>query len=89
MKLTESEWRNVDDLRKHWADFCDCTPFDGSDTFPERMEAAGYIELVPVDDEALQSSFADELGIEPGGMMWVLTDAGRRALAEQEGTSRE
>lgn len=46
------------------------------------MEAAGYIELVPVDDDALDSAFAAERGIEPGGMMWQLTDAGRAALEQ-------
>jgi len=88
MKRTAAEWRNLDDLRKHWGEFCDCDPFDGSDTFPERMEAAGYVECVPVDDDALQESFASERGIEPGGMMWSLTDAGRAAL-EREGSSNE
>jgi hypothetical protein len=70
----------TDDLRKHWSAFCDCDPFFGSDTFLERMEAAGYIELIPVDDDALQDSFAAERGIEPGGMMWSLTSTGSRAL---------
>lgn len=49
------------------------------------MEAAGYIELVPVDDDALDSAFAAERGIEPGGMMWQLTDAARAAIAKAEG----
>ena len=80
IKLTEAEWRNVDDLRKHWGAFCDADPFDGSDTFPDRMEAAGFVELVPVDDDALEDAFASERGIERGGMMWSLTESGRAAL---------
>jgi hypothetical protein len=84
MKLTEAQWRTVDDFRKHWPTFCDAGSFDGSDTFSERMEAAGYIELVPVDDDALEKAFAAERGIEPGGMMWSPTEAGRRALEQSQ-----
>ena len=83
MKLTKAEWRTLDDFRKHWAAFCDADPFDGSDTFPERMEEAGYIELDYVNEETLQESFASERGIEPGGMVWVLTAAGRAALQRE------
>jgi hypothetical protein len=68
------------EFRRHWADFCDADPFPGSDTFAERAEVAGLIELVPVTDQALESAFAAERGIEPGGMMWVLTDAGRAVM---------
>lgn len=78
--LTETEWRNIDEFRRHWHDFCDCDTFEGCDTFAERMELAGFIELVPVDADALESSFAEERGIVPGGMMWTLTSAGRAAL---------
>ena len=76
-KLTEER-----ELVAHWGDFCDADPFDGSDNFPERMEAAGLIELVPVTDEALEDPFAYERGIERGGMMWQLTPAGRAALQQ-------
>jgi len=68
------------DLRKNWNDFCDCDCFEGADTFSDRMELAGLIELVPVDAEALEDAFAAERGIEPNGMMWRLTDAGRTTL---------
>jgi len=77
-KLTEVQ----SDLRTHWHYFCDADPFYGSDTFSDRMEAAGYIELVPVDGDALDDAFAAERGIEPDGMMWALTPAGRKALQE-------
>lgn len=80
VKLTAHE-----DLRLHWDDFCDADLFEGRDTFVERMEAAGLIELVPVNDEALEEAFAAERGIEPGGNMWVLTPAGRAALKSGEG----
>jgi hypothetical protein len=73
------------ELRRHWSDFCDADPFPESDTFADRMERAGFIELVAVTDEALESSFAADRGIEPGGMMWVLTDAGRDILTATKG----
>jgi hypothetical protein len=75
-----------EDLRENWHNFCDCDYFVGAADFPERMEAAGLIELVPVDDDALEDPFADERGILPGGMMWKLTEAGRNALARDGGT---
>lgn len=68
-------------LRQHWSSFCDADPFPGSDKFADRMEAAGFIELVPVTKAALQDAFAAERGIERGGMMYRLTDAGRAVLA--------
>lgn len=70
------------ELRAHWMSFCDADAFAGSADFPERMEASGLIELVEVDDDALDDPFAAERGIERGGLMWQLTDAGRRALAD-------
>lgn len=69
-------------LREYWASFCDADPFPGSDMFADRMEAAGLIELVPVTKEALEDNFAAERGIEPGGMMYRLTDVGRAAYTD-------
>ncbi len=66
-------------LRAYWAEFCDADPVPAE--FIDDMDAAGLAECVPVDDEALESAFAAERGIEPGGMMWVLTAAGRAALS--------
>lgn len=80
-RYTEAEWRLITDLREHWHMFTDADPFEGSDTFPDRMEAAGYCRLVSVTKEALQEAFAAERGIEPGGMMWELTPAGHEAFA--------
>lgn len=70
-------------LQKNFSSFCDADVFPGSDTFADAMEAAGFIELVPVTKEALEDSFAAERGIEPGGMMYRLTDAGRAALSSE------
>lgn len=79
-RMTETEWRDVDDLRKHWGAFCDCDHFNGADTFIERMEAAGYARLRPVRKADLQTSFAAERGIESGGNLWELTRKGELAL---------
>ena len=79
MKLTAQEVRTLDEFRRDWNAFCDADPV--APDFAERMEAAGFIELVPVDDEALDDPFAYERGIEPGGLMWDLTPAGRSALS--------
>lgn len=75
--------KDADDLRKNWMRFCDADPFNGSDTFPERMEAAGLIEFVAVTQDALDEPFASERGIEPGGMMWQLTEAGLAAIEKE------
>lgn len=63
-------------------------------SFLEQCEDVGLAECVPVDDDALNDSFAYERGIEPGGMMWRLTAPGqqryaacRAALNEQPRTS--
>lgn len=68
------------DLALHWIDFCHCDRFDGIDTFAERMEAAGLIYLDEVEADDLDDPFASELGIEPGGKVWRLTDEGQRIL---------
>ena len=63
-------------------------------SFLESCESAGLAECVPVDDDALEESFAAERGIEPGGMMWRLTKAGHeryadcRAALQQKGDDR-
>ena len=72
------------DLLSNWAAFCDCDYFDGVGDFCERMEKHGLIELVAVNDAALESAFAYERGIEKGGSMWALTTLGRELLAANE-----
>ena len=71
------------ELRDWWSAFCDADYLP--EEFEERMEEAGLIELVPVDDDALDDAFAAERGIVPGGMMWVATKAGRAALLPPAG----
>jgi hypothetical protein len=86
--MTETQWRTLDDFRKHWHAFsqCDCIPIDGDD-FTERLEAAGYIEMATVTKRVLaETSFAEELGFELGGTYWKLTDSGRAALSPVRGT---
>jgi hypothetical protein len=73
--------RAAEDLRAHWHDFCDCDYFDGIDTFPERMEAAGLIHARTVTKRDIQDdAFAAERGIEIDGLLWELTEAGAAAL---------
>lgn len=81
------QWRLRDEFRKHWHDFCGCDPFDGSDTFPERMEAAGFIELQPATRDDWEQPFAEELGIVPGGMVWRTTTLGDAALQQDSKVS--
>ncbi|QAZ46801.1 hypothetical protein [Mesorhizobium sp. Pch-S] len=75
---------DIRDLKEHWHSFCDADPFEGGDTFAERMEARGLIELVAVTQDALEDGFATERGIMPGGSMWQLTEAGRASLQAGE-----
>ncbi len=76
-KLSESEKR---DLTSNWDHFCDADyglmRSDDAE-YPAELEKAGYAELIPVDADALDSSFAWERGIEKGGMMWSLTASGQ------------
>ena len=69
----------ADELRAFWAARCDADAYP--EDFDERMEAAGLITLDAVDDDDLEDAFAYERGIEPGGMVWRLTPAGRAALS--------
>lgn len=59
-----------------WDSFCEADPVFELDTFLNSAEEMGLIEWVPVDDDAVSESFAEERGIIPGGMMWQLTSAG-------------
>lgn len=78
---TEADYR---DLKDHWHSFCDADPFEGGDTFAERMGARGLIELVAVTQDALEDGFAAERGIVPDGYMWQLTEVGRASLQTGE-----
>lgn len=84
-KRTEAEWRDLEALRKNWGAFCDADPFEGADTFIERMEGRGYIRLRKVTKADLSESFAAERGIEKGGNLWELTKKGRAALSTKHG----
>lgn len=73
----------VDNFAAMWTDWADADWQLVTDptTFLEQCEDAGLAECVEVDDDALDDAFAAERGIEPGGMMWRLTDAGRERYA--------
>src|ERR1700754_1467408 len=80
-RYTEAQWLAIMDLPEHWHACCDCDPFDGADTFHERMEAAGFIRMRPVTKRDLEEeSFPEERGINWGGWLWELTRKGHRAL---------
>lgn len=80
-RYTESEWAVITELRKNWAAFCDADPFDGADTFIERMEAAGFIDIRTATKRDVEAtSFPEELGIVAGQPIWVLTKKGHAAL---------
>lgn len=82
-RYSESEWSAITDLRKNWSSFCDADPFDGCDTFTERMEAAGYITMRTATKRDVEATaFPEELGIVAGRPIWVLTKKGRAALQE-------
>lgn len=77
------------DLTVNWDAFCEADPLPDwrdQESFPERLEAAGYAEIVAVDRDALESAFAAERGIYRGGSMWQLTPLGLavRTILEQE-----
>lgn len=76
-------------LTSDWDAFCDCDWGDMScevDGFAERLEAAGFVTFDAVDDDDLETPFADELGIVAGGSIWRLTPLGLsvRAYLEQQ-----
>lgn len=76
-----------EDLTSNWDAACDgdwaLVTTEASDFF-ESQEAAGFADLVPVDDDALEDAFAAERGIEKGGSMWRLTPLGLRVRAYLE-----
>lgn len=83
--LTEGQKR---DLTSNWDHFCDADYSDlrtDDPNYPEALEAAGYAELVPVDADALDSAFAWERGIIPGGSMWQFTPLGLEVRALLQG----
>lgn len=79
-------------LRRYWDDFCECDwgRIDNHACckdvdLEDAWMTAGLIYLRSVDEDDLDDVFAAERGIEPGGNVWDLTDAGRAALAPSEG----
>lgn len=85
--LTEAR-ETLLDLTDRWDRICDADPLDCDyDEYLARMEAAGFMEYAPVDDDALESAFAWERGIVPGGSMLQLTPLGlevRRILSSDK-----
>lgn len=82
MKLTEAEWRLREEFRRDWASFCDCDPV--AEDFPERMEAAGFIELGSADELPEDPFVWEKYGDDPPTTVWLLTPAGRSLLNAAE-----
>ena len=81
MELAErGELAPEGELAAYWDAFCDAEQVP--DDFVDRMEDAGLVSLEDVTDEDLYDVFASERGIEPGGMIYRLTSAGRAALEQ-------
>jgi len=84
-KLTEQEWRTLEEFRRDWPAFCDADTV--APDFVDRMEAAGYVEAewlntkqakrVVEEDGFWEAKYGSELP----SMIYVLTDAGRAALS--------
>jgi len=84
-RLTEDEWRARNDLREHWHAFtqCDIIPIDRDD-FTERLEKFGLVTWRKVTKKDIaETPFADELGLEVGGMCWDLTAKGHKVFEKQ------
>jgi hypothetical protein len=75
----------LDEFRRDWPRFCDADPVEPD--FADRMEAAGLIELQWLDAGEAQATvdadpfWADKYGDDLPSSVYVLTDAGRQALA--------
>lgn len=85
-RMTEEQWRTIDELRRYWSAICDCdvVPID-TDEFKDRAERLGLIRWRSVTRRDLDATpFAAELGIEAGGMIYALTAKGRKALEPEK-----
>jgi len=86
-RLTEREWQEIEEFRRDWPGFCDADPV--APDFTERMEAAGLIELRWLDEGEAQATvdadpfWTDKFGDQMPSSVYVLTDAGRAALAKE------
>lgn len=68
-----------DDLTINWDRFCDADRADirtQDADYPSELEAAGFVILDEVSADDLETPFAWELGIEPGGSVYRLTSLG-------------
>lgn len=84
-RMTEEQWRTIDELRRYWSAICDCdvVPID-TDEFKDRAERLGYLRWrAATQRDVDQTPFASEVGIVRGDMLWDLTAKGRKALKKQ------
>lgn len=67
------------DLTERWDQFCDCDELSDNrdpDEYTADMLLYGFAELRGVEPDDLEDPFAWERGIEPGGLIYVLTPLG-------------
>ena len=72
-RLTPEQKR---DLTINWDDFCDADRLQLPPDYPDALMKARFVILDAVDEDDLETSFAWELGIEPGGSVYRLTPLG-------------
>lgn len=86
-RMSERELQEIEEFRSDWPRFCDADPV--APDFAERMEAAGLIELQWLDEGEAQATvnadpfWVEKYGEEMPSSVYVLTDAGRSALARE------
>jgi hypothetical protein len=75
----------VEDLTANWDALSQADPIPHwRENFPEDLEALGYAELRPTDQDDLEEPFAYERGIVAGGEVWALTPLGLAVKAHLE-----
>lgn len=88
-KLTETQRL---DLTERWGAFCDKDELSGNrdpDEYVADMLLDGFADLRAVEPDDLDDAFAWERGIEPGGMIYVLTPLGHALRASLLSDHRE
>lgn len=83
------------DLTERWDQFCDQDELSGNrdpDEYTADLLLDGFADIREVERDDLEDPFAYERGIEPGGMIYVLTPLGaalRTALATNHADGRK
>lgn len=68
------------DLTERWDQFCDCDVLSGNrdhGEYTSDLLLDGFADIRPVEPEDFEDPFAFERGIEPDGLVYVLTPLGQ------------